>query len=47
MTNPAHNTKTLMHAHQTPDEASETLKLAPVLITLKSWDDGKYILMIA
>jgi hypothetical protein len=28
---------TPMHAHQTPDEASETLKLAPVLIALKSW----------
>jgi hypothetical protein len=38
---------TPMHAHQTPDEASETLKLAPVVITLKSWDDGKYISITA
>jgi hypothetical protein len=30
---------TLMHALLTPDEASEALKLTPVLIALKSWGD--------
>jgi hypothetical protein len=36
---PLYGTKQALHAHQTPDEASETLKLAPVLIALKSWGD--------
>jgi hypothetical protein len=42
----ANTQKTLKRAHQMPEEASETLKLAPVSITLKSWGDGKNILII-